>query len=66
MEIRVPCSPDQLDVIESYLLEGTELGMQPDERAWIIANVRKQHPSARVVGADLDLAEGEWVVQLQQ
>ena len=62
--LRIPCSPDQVDVIADHLLEGAELGMQPDERAWIIANVRRQHPTAVVVSADLDLGEAEWVVEL--
>ena len=65
MEVRIPCSPDQEDVIADHLLLGNAIGMQPDERAWIIANVRKLYPQARVQSADLDLAESEWVVQIK-
>jgi hypothetical protein len=65
IQLKIPCSQDQLDVIEEFLLHGLELGIQPDERAWIIAHVKKQHPTGRVTSADLNLAEGEWVVQVE-
>ena len=65
IELRVPCSPDQEDVIADHLLNGTALGMQPDERAWIIAQTRKVYPTGRVTAADLDVGEAEWVIQVQ-
>ena len=61
-DVKVPCSPDQEDVIADHLFSGRPLGMQPDERAWIIAHVRKEHPTARVVAADLNIADAEWLV----
>jgi hypothetical protein len=64
-ELRFRCSPEQEEVIADHLLLGHELGMQPDERAWILAQVRKVYPDGRVVSADLDLAYAEWVVQVQ-
>ena len=64
MEIRIPCSPEQEDVIADHLLSGDQLGMQPDERAWILSNVRKLHPAAKVISADLDLADCQWVLQV--
>ena len=65
IELSIPCSPDQEDVIADHLLSGKQLGMQPDERAWIIANVRRQYPTGIVRSADLNLAESTWVVQVQ-
>lgn len=64
IEFRIPCSPDQADVIADHLFLGHSLGMQPDERAWIIAQVKKQHPSGKVTGAVLDLSGAEWVVSV--
>lgn len=64
-ELRVPCSPEQEDVLADHLLLGGPLGMQPDERAWIVAQVRRAHPMARVVAADLDLGAAVWVVTIE-
>jgi len=64
-ELRIPCSPDQEDVVVDHMLSGAALGMQPDERAWIMAHVRKHNSRARVLSADLDLETAEWVLQLQ-
>jgi hypothetical protein len=64
IELQIPCSPEQLDVIADHLVDGAELGMQPDERVWIISQVRKQYPTAKVVHADLDLGDGEWTVKI--
>ena len=60
--IRVECSPEQLDVIEDHLLYGKELGLQPDERAWMLSKARAKYPTCKIVSADL--AEGEWVLDL--
>jgi hypothetical protein len=64
--IRVPCSPEQEDVIADHLFKGGPLGMQPDERAWIIAQVKQLGLKGRVKAADLDLASGEWILELQE
>lgn len=61
--IRVPCTPEQEDVIADHLIHGRELGILPDERAWIRQQVNKQEPSARIVGAELDLENAVWVVK---
>jgi len=62
LELRIPCSPEQEEVIADHLLFGQQLGMQPDERAWIVSRIKKQYPTAKVIAADLDLANAEWVV----
>jgi hypothetical protein len=64
-EFRIQCSEDQLDIIEDFLVSGGELGMQPDERAWIIAHAKKKYPTGKVIGADLDVVEGEWAVKVE-
>ena len=64
MIIRFPVSPEQQEVIADHLLLGHELGMQPDERAWILAQSRALHPNARVKSADLDVESAEWIVEL--
>jgi hypothetical protein len=52
-------------VIADHVLLGTELGMQPDERAWILSHARKVYPEGKVTAADLDIENGQWVVQIQ-
>lgn len=63
--IRFPVSPDQEEVIADHLLLGRALGMQPDERAWIKAQTAKLAPGKRILGADLDLENAEWVVEIE-
>jgi hypothetical protein len=62
--IRVPCSPEQKEVVLDHLLSLRELGMQPDERAWIIAQAKKQG-AVKILAADLDIESGEWVVDIE-
>lgn len=64
--IRFPVSPDQEEVIADHLLLGRQLGMQPDERAWIKAQVAKLAPGKRITSADLDIENAEWVVEVQE
>lgn len=65
VELRIPCSPEQEEVIADHLFEEKELGMQPDERAWIISQVRKRAGNVRILGAELDVGSAEWIVQVQ-
>lgn len=64
LEIKVPCSPEQEDVIADHLLFGGELGILPDERAWIKNHVQKRYPEGRVVAAQLDLENAQWIVEV--
>lgn len=66
MIVRFSVSPDQEDVIADHLLLGHELGMQPDERAWIHARVHTLYPGTRIIKAELDVPEAEWIVTLQK
>lgn len=66
MIIKFPVSPEQEEVIVDHLLLGHPLGMQPDERAWILMQVSKRCPGSRVLAADLDLENAEWCVTVQQ
>lgn len=61
-ELRFRCSPDQEEVIADHLLLGYELGMQPDERAWILKHVDRLSPGGKVKKAMLDIENAEWVV----
>ena len=63
-EIEIPCSPEQEDVIADHLLYGGELGILPDERAWIKNHVVKRHPNSRIMGAQLDIENAKWIVQI--
>ncbi len=62
--IVIDCSPEQLDVIADHLFYNKELGVLPDERAWMLSQARKQHPQCRIVSADLDIGNGTWTLQL--
>ncbi len=64
MIITFPVSPDQEEVIADHLLLGHTLGMQPDERAWIRAQVAKLAPGHRIVSADLNVETAEWAVEV--
>ena len=64
MKLIIDCSPEQMDVIADHLLEDKELGVQPDERAWMLANARKQYPNCRILGADLNLYDGTWTLEI--
>ncbi len=64
MIIRFPVSPEQEDVIADHLLLNKELGMLPDERAWIKAQTAKLAPGRRIKSADLDLENAEWKVEV--
>lgn len=39
--------------------------MPPDERAWMLAHVRKKYPTAKIKGAELDLEKASWVLSLE-
>lgn len=67
MELRFKCSPEQEEVIADHALStgNGPLYIQPDERAWIVANARKQVPGCVVKSADLDIENGTWVVQVE-
>lgn len=64
MNIRIPCSPEQMDVIADHIIENKVLGVQPDERHWMLSQARKKFPNCKILSADLDLYEGEWVLQI--
>ena len=64
MKIEIDCSPEQLDVIGDHFLENKPLGMQPDERAWMLAQVRKQNSAYRILSADLDEYNGKWILEV--
>lgn len=63
--IKVPVSPEQEDVLFDHAMGKGELGMLPDERHWMVAQARKQVPGCRVTGADLDVANGQWVLEIE-
>ena len=65
LSLTIPVSPDQLEAIADHLFEGKELGMLPDERAWMRAHARKKYWGCKILAADLDIEEGTWVLTLE-
>jgi hypothetical protein len=64
VNITIDCSPEQMDVIADHLIEDKELGMQPDERHWMLAQARKQYPNCKILKADLNLYDGTWTLEI--
>lgn len=66
-EISFKCSPEQEEVIADYALSSglDEMKIQPDERAWILANSRALEPNCKVLAADLDIENGIWHVDIE-
>ncbi len=66
-EISFKCSPEQEEVIADYALSSghSEMKIQPDERAWILANSRSLAPNCKVLAADLDIENGMWHVDIE-
>jgi len=62
IELVIDCSPEQMDVIADHLIENKELGVQPDERHWMIAQARKKYPNCVIKSADLNLYDGTWTL----
>lgn len=63
MEIRVPVSPEQEELIVDHAI-GAELMLYPGERAWMLNQARKQVKNCIIVSADLDIENGEWVLSV--
>jgi uncharacterized membrane protein YkoI len=63
--IEFPCSPEQEDVITDHALDLGPLKIQPDERAWILAQVQRRAAGSRVKSANLDVENGKWVVTIE-
>lgn len=66
INLTIPVSPDQEDALVDHVLYGSELGMVPDERAWMMAHVQKAHPGCKIIAADLDLLLAVWVLTLEE
>jgi hypothetical protein len=64
MNLVIKCSPEQIDVIGDHYLDGSELGVLPDERHWMLAQARKIQPSCRILSAELDAPNGTWILQI--
>lgn len=65
IEMTVPVSPEQQEVIADYALGDGELGLLPDERQWMIAQARKKHPGCVIKAADLNLHDLTWVLSIE-
>lgn len=64
-ELRIKCSPEQEDVIVDHVLYDGPLGLQPDERAWMLYQARKIYPDCRIQHVILDIENAEWILTIQ-
>jgi len=66
-QIRVPVSPEQEEFIVQFAAsDDKQLGIYPDERHWMVAQARMQYPACYVKAADLDIENGQWVLEIEE
>ncbi len=65
MRITVPCSLEQELLIEEHLLNGKKLFVAPNERLQLVAWVQRNQPGYKVVGAEMDLENATWLLDLE-
>jgi hypothetical protein len=65
MELRIPCSPEQEDVIADHAMFNAPLGILPDEKAWMLSRARALHPGCKILAADLDIENASWVLTIE-
>ena len=65
MRITVPCSLEQELLIEEHLLNGKKLFVAPNERLQLVAWVQRNQPGHKVVGAEMDLENATWLLDLE-
>jgi hypothetical protein len=53
-----------MEVLADHFLDDKGLGMQPDERHWMLAQARKQFPNCKILSADLIATYGEWDLEI--
>jgi len=63
--VNIPCSQEQIEIILDHLAYGNELGVERDEKIWILNHVKKEHHGNKVLGANLNLGELLWEVTIQ-
>ncbi len=63
--VNIPCSPEQIEIILDHLIYEEEIGMERDEKVWILNHVRRDHPGSKVLGANLNQGELLWEVTIQ-
>lgn len=65
MKVTVPFSMEQELLVEEHLFNKKELYVAPDEHRKLRAWVSRHHSGHRVVGAEMDIAESRWVLELE-
>jgi len=66
MIITIPVSPEQEEVIAEHFINGSELGVVVDEKVWMLAQARKQHPGCKILAADLNIPTLEWDLTIEE
>lgn len=62
MIVKIPCSPEQKEIILDHLQYGHELGMEVDERHWMVNQLDKLKPGYKITKADLDVETCSWTL----
>lgn len=65
MNLTFSVSPEQKEVVLDHLFFDSELGILPDEKAWIVSQVQRRSPGARILKADLVVEEFNWSVTVE-
>lgn len=66
MRVEVPCSSEQEELIGDHLLLGKELYVASEERSRLAKLVKQKWPNSRIVGAEIDLENIKWLLDLEE
>ena len=65
-EITLPCSEDQIFMIEEHIFKNVLLEILPSERIRLYELIKKKHPNSKILKAHLDLEKIKWLITLEQ
>jgi hypothetical protein len=64
-EITLPCSEDQIFMIEEHIFKNVLLEILPSERIRLYELIKKKYPNSKILKAHLDLEKIEWLITLE-
>ena len=60
-----PTRESMFDAIFDHVFHSAELGMVPDEKAWMLSHARKEHPGCKILAADLNITKLSWTLDIE-
>lgn len=65
VQMTIPVSPEQEDIIFDHAFYDSELGILPDEKVWVYRKMRKKYPNGRLVESKLSIADYTWILTVE-